>query len=67
MHVAPDKTNIGKRLLAEKDLFEIEVIPEELNRYAEDLHRVMDIGIVVELNILEDILNEQSKNGLMIG
>ena len=67
VHVAPDKTNIGKRLLAEKDLFEIEVIPEELNRYAEDLHRVMDIGIVVELNILEDILNEQSKNGLMIG
>jgi len=48
-------------------LFETEVIPEELNRYAEDLHRVMDIGIVVELNILEDILNEQSKNGLMIG
>jgi len=64
VHVAPDKTNIGKRLLAEKDLFEIEVIPEELNRYAEDLHRVMDIGIVVELNILEDILNEQSKKWL---
>jgi len=56
VHVAPDKTNIGKRLLAEKELFETEVIPDELNRYAEDLHRVMDIGIVVELNILEDIL-----------
>jgi len=64
VHVAPDKTNIGKRLFAEKDLFEIEVIPEELNRYAEDLHKVMDIGIVVELNILEDILNEQSKKWL---
>ena len=64
MHVAPDKTNIGKRLLAEKDLFETEVIPEELNKYAEDLHRVMDIGIVVELNILENISNEKSKKWL---
>ena len=64
VHVAPDKTNIGKRLLAEKELFETEVIPDELNRYAEDLHRVMDIRIVVELNILEDILNEKSKKWL---
>ena len=64
VHVAPDKTNIGKRLLAEKELFETEVIPDELNKYAEDLHRVMDIGIVVELNILEDILNEKSKRWL---
>lgn len=64
VHVAPDKTNIGRRLLAEKELFEIEVIPDELNKYAEDLHRVMDIGIVVELNILEDILNEKSKKWL---
>jgi len=64
VHVAPDKTNIVKRLLAEKELFETEVIPDELNGYAEDLHRVMDIGIVVELNILEDILNEKSKKWL---
>jgi len=64
VHVAPDKTNIVKRLLAEKELFETEVIPDELNRYAEDLHRVMDIGIVVELNILKDILNEKSKKWL---
>lgn len=42
VHVAPDKTNVGRRLLAEKELFEIEVIPDELNKYAEDLHRVMD-------------------------
>ena len=62
--MAPDKINIGKRLLAEKELFETEVIPDELNRYAEDLHRVMDIRIVVELNILEDILNEKSKKWL---
>jgi len=64
VHVAPDKTNIGRRLLAEKELFEIEVIPDELNKYAEVLHRVMDIGIVIELNILEDLINEESKKWL---
>jgi hypothetical protein len=66
VHVAPDKTNIGRRLLAKKELFEIEVIPDELNKYAEVLHRVMDIGIVVELNILEDIVikNEELKKWL---
>lgn len=45
-------------------MFETEVIPNELNKYAEDLHKVMDIGIVVELNILEGIINEQSKKWL---
>jgi len=64
VHVAPDKTNIGRRLLAEKELFEIEVISDELNKYAEALHRVMDIGIVIELNILEDLINEESKKWL---
>ena len=64
VHVAPDKTNIGRRLLAEKELFGIEVIPDELNKYAEALHRVMDIGIVIELNILEDLINEESKKWL---
>jgi len=64
VHVVPDKTDIGRRLLAGKELFGAEVIPDELNKYAEDLHRVMDIGIVVELNILEDILNEKSKRWL---
>jgi len=64
VHVTPDKTNIGRRLLAEKELFEIEVIPDELNKYAEALHRVMDVGIVIELNILEDLINEESKKWL---
>ncbi len=64
VHVAPDKTNIGRRLLAEKELFEIEVIPDELNKYAEDLHRVIDIGMVIELNIMEDLINEESKKWL---
>ena len=66
VHVIPDKTTIGKRLLAEKELFETEVIPDELNKYVETLHKVIDIGIVVELNILEDLIikNEKSKKWL---
>jgi len=66
VHVIPDKTNIGKRLLAEKELFETEIIPEELNDYVETLHKVIDIGIVIELNILEDLIieNEESKKWL---
>jgi len=66
VHVIPDKTNIGKRLFAKKELYETEVIPEELNKYAETLHKVIDIGIVVELNILEDaiIKNENSMKWL---
>jgi len=62
IHVVPDKTNIGRRLLAEKKLFEIEVMPEELNKYVETLHKVMDIGIVVELNILEDLIMKNKKS-----
>ena len=66
VHVAPDKTNIGRRLLAEKELFEVKAIPDELDKYAEVLHKVMDVGIVVELNILEDIVikNEELKKWL---
>lgn len=66
VHVIPDKTNIGKRLLAEKELFETEVIPDELNKYSETLHKVMDIGIVIELNMLEELMikNKRSKKWL---
>ena len=61
IHVVPDRTNIGRRLLAEKELFETEVIPDEINKYTETLHKVMDIGIVAELNILEDLTNMNEK------
>ncbi|MBA7639350.1 hypothetical protein ES703_47008 [subsurface metagenome] len=62
VHVIPDKTNIGKRLFAEKELYETAVIPEDLNKYAETLHKVIDIGIVVELNILEDIITKNENS-----
>ena len=54
VHVIPDKTDIGRRLLHEKEIFEIEVIPEELEKFLKLLHKVMDIAIVIELNILSD-------------
>lgn len=54
VHVVPDATDMGRKLLAEKDFMEIEVIPEELTNYMNTLHEVIDLGIVIELNILKD-------------
>ena len=54
VHVAPDRTDLGRRLLRERDLFKVEVIPEEINKYLRLLHRTMDVSIVVELNVLSD-------------
>ena len=56
VHVIPDKTCVGKRILAKKEPFETEIIDEELSKYAEKLRKVLDIGIVVELNMLEDLI-----------
>jgi hypothetical protein len=54
VHVVPDATDMGRRILAEKDFMEIEVMPEELTKYMNTLHQVMELGIVIELNILRD-------------
>jgi len=54
VHVIPDKTDIGRRLLHEKEIFETEIIPEELEEFLRLLHRIMDVAIVIELNILSD-------------
>jgi len=35
-------------------LFEIDVLPAELGKFMADLRMVMDIGAVIELNILMD-------------
>ena len=65
VHVAPDNTDIFRRLMQEKDLFKIDVLPQELGKFVEDLHSVMDIGIVVELGILTDWLQtEETKAAL---
>lgn len=61
VHVIPDRTDMGRRLLREKDLFEIDVIPDELNRFMKNLHEVVDIGIVIELNILSDWIKKDEE------
>jgi len=33
---------------------EVKVIPEELNKYAKSLHKIIDVAIVIELNVLKD-------------
>jgi len=58
VHVIPDKTDIGRRLLSQKDLFETDVNPDELSKFVKVLHEVVDIGIVIELNILNDWINQ---------
>lgn len=66
IHVVPDRTDIGKRLLSQKDLFETEVIPSELTRYMKFLSQVIDIATIVEFNVLKDWLptNSNIKNKL---
>ncbi|MCD6482923.1 MAG: hypothetical protein J7K83_01480, partial [Candidatus Aenigmarchaeota archaeon] len=65
VHVIPDKTDIGRRLLQEKDMFETTIIQAELEEFLKLLHKVMDIAIVIELNILSDwIIQLDNKNKL---
>jgi hypothetical protein len=52
--VIPDRTDIGRRLLREENLFETVVILEELDKFLELLRKVVDVGVVVELNILSE-------------
>jgi hypothetical protein len=69
VHVRPDRTDIGRRILSdEKNFFEVKVMPIELNKYMEFLHGIMDLGIVIELNMLEDLIiqNEDLKNKLKV-
>ncbi len=59
VHVVPDKTDIGRRLLMNGDrLFGQEVLHQELNYFSHTLLKLMDVAIVIELNIMEDLLNE---------
>lgn len=56
IHVVPDRTDIGRKVLVNHpDIFEEQIQPEPLREYAETLHQVMDVAVVVELNILEDL------------
>ena len=53
VHAVPDRTDIGRRLAAGgKDVFEREILPANLKEYASLLHQILDIGIVIELNVM---------------
>ena len=54
VHVIPDKTDIGRRLIRRKEIFKVEIIPGELEEFLKVLHKIMDIAIVIELNVLSD-------------
>lgn len=55
VHVTPEKTDIGRRLVDEtSEIFEQQLLPETLREYTGLLHSVMDLAIVIELNIMED-------------
>lgn len=50
--LAPDSIDALKRALGGKPFFELEISPEEFNKYAKILHQMVDVGIVIELNVL---------------
>jgi len=64
VHAIPDATDVGRRLIAERDFMEIEVIPDELTKYMKTLPELIDIGIVIELNILRDWIELGDKTRL---
>jgi hypothetical protein len=66
IHVVPARTDIGRRLLSQKDLFETEIIPSELTSYMKFLSQVIDIAIIIEFNIMKDwvLANDSIKNKL---
>jgi hypothetical protein len=59
VHVIPDRTDIGQRLIAESsEIFHQELLPDVLREYANSLHKVMDLAIVIELNIMADYIKK---------
>lgn len=59
VHVIPDRTDIGQRLIAESsEIFHQELLPDVLREYASSLHEVMDVAIVIELNIMADYIKK---------
>ncbi len=59
IHAVPDRTDVGRRINSDTpDLFEQHVDKEILHSYAELLHKLIDIAIVVELNILQENIRQ---------
>jgi len=64
VHVVPDATDVGRRLVSQRDFMEIEVMPEQLTAYVKRLHNLIDIGTVIELNVLRDWIELGGKRAL---
>lgn len=66
MHVTPDRTDIGKRLLLDEELFEQPVLASALNEYSHSLHELMDLALVVLINVTKDLVatHDESKVNL---
>jgi len=59
VHVTPERIDIGKRLVRNSsNLFEHVILPDALCEYARLLHRMMDLVIVIELNIMADLIGQ---------
>jgi hypothetical protein len=62
VHVVPDRTDAGRRLVSDHtELFTRDVMPEALREYAVLLHQVMDLAAVVELNIMRGYAAEHGE------
>jgi hypothetical protein len=62
VHVIPDRIDIGRRLIVESSgLFKQELHPIILREYITSLHKVMDLALVVELNILKEFIEEHTE------
>jgi hypothetical protein len=61
VHVFPDWTDVGRRLLHEHDWMDVRVIQDELRIYMFVLLEVMDISILIELNMLADWIKKCSQ------
>jgi Holliday junction resolvase RusA-like endonuclease len=64
VHVVPDATDVGRRLVSQRDFMEIEVMPEQLTAYLKRLHELVDVGTLLELNLLKDWIELGGKHAL---
>ena len=66
VHVRLPYIDIGRRILNEGEIFETKIVPSELDDYLNFLHKIMDISICLELNILKNLIinNLEVKNEL---
>lgn len=66
VHVKLDYIDIGRRILNGEEIFETKIVVSELDNYLDSLHKIMDISICLELNILKNLIidNLEVKNEL---